>query len=103
MFEIQILIPRYDNHGNGFAAGTYKVWEAELVNRIGGFSKLAGTVAGGWAHQGKHYTDESFVYVVAVASIGDGAKVVQLAHYAKMLFQQGAIFLRYLGVAEVVS
>lgn len=103
MFEIQILIPRFDNQGNGFAAQTYKVWERELVDQMGGFTKLAQTVSGGWAHEGRHYKDELFVYVVAVESIADGVKAVQAARYAARLFTQESIFIRYLGVAEVVS
>ena len=102
MFTIEILIPAADNDGAKFSAEELAAFEGILGGLFGGFSRLPGKVAGGWVDAGRVYHDESFVYVVAVSSITEGAKVASVVEDAKARFRQEAIFIRYLGLAEVL-
>lgn len=103
MFEIQILIPSFDNGGKPFPESAYERWEKHLIGVFGGYSRYPGQVAGGWMENGTIYHDKSFVYGVAVAGMVDGQKVIDAAKFAQRLFKQEAMFLRYLGQTEFVS
>jgi hypothetical protein len=49
------------------------------------------------------FTDETRVYAVALASLlVDGHKVVTIVEIAKVHYGQLAIFVRYLGMAEIL-
>ena len=48
------------------------------------------------------FTDETRVYAVAVASLlADSGKIVRIVEIAKAHYGQLAIFVRYLGLAEI--
>lgn len=103
MIEISIIIPQRDNDGATFTAKEYASFEAEAVKLFGGISRLFGEIQGRWVDdQGQVDQDRSAVYVVAIDSIASGAKVDQLARKAKAIFRQKAIYIRYLGVAEII-
>jgi hypothetical protein len=102
MFEVTFLIPTYSNEGEAFDAPTFTSFEAKAVSLFGGLSRLEGLARGQWMDAGRLYEDASRVYVVAVASITDGAKVAELVSFVKETFRQEAVFLRYLGVAEIL-
>jgi hypothetical protein len=103
MFEVQFLIPLADNEGNAFTDEVLNSWRTRLIEWFGGYSAYPGQVAGGWMEGGKVYTDENVVYGVAIGGVTDGDKVAKAARYAKILFRQEAIFIRYLGLTEIVS
>lgn len=104
MFEVQFLVPLADNEGTEFPESVFRQWEAELLDSFGGYSRYPGQVAGGWAdEEGTIYRDENAVYGVAIAGMADGEEVVKAARFAKKLFRQEAIFIRYLGQTEIVS
>lgn len=102
MIIVELLIPLTANDGAAFTADHHAAFEASLIATFGGFSLLPGTVRGGWADAGVLYTDHTRVYAVAIASIGDGDKVRDAADRAKAHYGQLAIFVRYLGLAEVI-
>jgi hypothetical protein len=103
MIEVSILVPVSDNSGVAYTATTDDAFGAELARLFNGFSRLPGTVAGGWFDAaGTYYPDESRVYVVALESIGDGGKVQQAAEAAKTIYAQKAIYVRYLGLSEIL-
>jgi hypothetical protein len=100
---VEILIPLTSNEGSAFDADHHLAFEAELIATFGGYSLLPGTVRGGWADAGVVYTDETRVYAVAIGSLlVDGAKVLRVVEVAKKHYAQLAIFVRYLGMAEVL-
>lgn len=57
---------------------------------------------GGWEAEGVIYTDETRLYAIALGSITAGNKIGEVAASAKVHYDQRAIFIRYLGLAEVL-
>lgn len=103
MIVVEILIPLTSNEGAAFDAAHHAAFEAHLIDSFGGFSLLPGTVRGGWMDAGVVFTDETRVYAVAVVSLlGDSGKIVRVVEIAKTHYGQLAIFVRYLGLAEVL-
>lgn len=103
MFEVQILIPVTDNDGEAFGPSQFKSFETAIIDSFGGFSLLAGEVVGGWRNEaGVVYSDRSRCYVVALSSLAKGDAIVALARFAKALFSQEAIAIRYLGQLEII-
>jgi hypothetical protein len=101
MFEITILIPVADNHGARFDPEHHATWETFLAETFGGFS-CTGETTGGWLDGGRLYRDTTRVYVVAVDGLASAGRAVDAARWACLHYRQEAVFLRYLGQAEVV-
>ena len=102
MIVVEILIPLTSNEGAAFTAEHHRAFETNLIAVFGGFSLLPGTVRGGWEADGVCYGDETRVYAVALGSIADGGDVGEVIAIAKTHYGQLAIFIRYLGLAEVL-
>ena len=102
MFTITLLIPQADNDGRSFTLGEVAAFEADLVGLFGGFSRQTAPVVGGWEDAGRVYRDTSTAYLVALGSIADGGKVAEAVEVAKARFAQEAIFVQYLGLAEIL-
>lgn len=99
---VEILIPLTSNEGSTFTHDHHAAFEAHLLIVAGGFSLLPGTVAGGWSDDGVVYNDTLRVYAVTLVSITEGGKVREIVDFAKAHYTQLAIFVRYLGLAEVL-
>lgn len=94
-----------DNEGVPFDPAHDAVFEAYLASRFGGFTRLPAEAGGGWVGEDKrYYADTTRIYVVALRGgiIADGEKLRLMADVAKAHYRQEAIFLRYLGQAEVL-
>ena len=103
MIEVQILIPTHDNAGNVFLPGHHTAFEAELLRLFGASSLFPGTVAGQWTSAGQVYHDQTRVYVVAVGGLIERADAIRDAvAFAKAHYGQLNIYVRYLGVSEVL-
>lgn len=102
MIEVTILIPVADNSGETFGPTHHAKFEAFILDRFGGLSRRSESVEGLWRDQGVTYRDTNLVYVVAIESILDGGTLREVTDFAKHHYRQEAIFLRYLGVAEIV-
>jgi len=102
VIEVQILIPVADNAGANFTASHDAKWEAELNRLFGGHSRLPGEVAGQWVQGGQLYLDRSRVYLIALSSITHGDRVGEAAAFARGHYGQLAIYVRYLGLSEVL-
>lgn len=103
MTIVEILIPLTSNEGTTFEAAHHLAFEAHLITSFGGYSLLPGTVRGGWMDEGVVFSDESRVYAVAVESLlGDSHKILHIVEIAKAHYGQLAIFVRYLGLAEIL-
>jgi hypothetical protein len=103
MFELQMLIPVADNEGDVFPASAFLAFEQAAIDCFGGFSRLPGTNTGGWiSPDGRLYRDDAYVYAFVLRSVTDGERVGSLVGFAKTLFSQEAIFIRYLGVIEIL-
>ena len=73
------------------------------VELLGGFTLYPASVLGGWRDgAGRDVRDSSRVYAFAIGSIAQGGAVVALARFSCALFRQDAIFIRYLGLAEII-
>lgn len=107
MIEVTFLIPlmaNVDNDGNRqeFSAPHFEAFEIHLEDTFGGFTRLPGTADGAWVNpQGIRYPDPMVRYMTALASIADGAKVADTVELVKYLFEQEAVYISYLGVAEI--
>lgn len=101
MFEVRILIPQADNEGRQFLPTHHAQFEAFLIGTFGGFTRY-GEAVGGWKDGDRVYNDALTIYGVAVQSITDGAKIAEVAEMAKAHYAQEAIFLTYLGQAEIL-
>lgn len=102
MFELQILIPVADNDGNSFGEKDLRAFEAFVMTRFGGITLYPNTAVGSWVDGGRVYNDATLVYGIAVPSIAAGNLVGEVVEYAKTAFRQEAIFIRYLGVVEII-
>ncbi len=102
MIEVQIFIPVNDNDGKSFSQQTDDAFEARLIALFGGFSLLPGLVKGGWSHEGSVFRDNSRIYMIHLFSICDGGKIRQAVTYGKKRYAQINIFVRYLGIAEIL-
>ncbi|HWA29143.1 MAG TPA: hypothetical protein VG734_26065 [Lacunisphaera sp.] len=103
MFEVQMIIPLADNDGESFGPELFASYEATAVELLGGFTLYPASVLGGWRDgAGRDVRDSSRVYAFAIGSIAQGGAVVALARFSCALFRQDAIFIRYLGLAEII-
>lgn len=102
MFELVVLIPTADNDGEVFADEHHASFEAFVAGLFGGLTRLPGFATGVWMDDGRTYHDTLVAYVVAVDSITKGALVGDVVAFAKTHYRQEAIFIRYLGLAEVL-
>lgn len=103
MFEVQILIPLADNDGEDFSAEHHAAFEAAIIDSFGGFTLYPASAIGGWRNAaGITFADATRVYGIAVVSLVDGDKIGGLARFAKAFYLQEAIFIRYLGVIEIL-
>jgi len=102
VIEVQVLIPVADTAGVTFDPSFDVEFETFLATEFGGFSQLPGLVSGGWVSAGVFYPDHHRVYMVSLTSICDGGKVRKMADTAKATYQQLAVYIRYLGLAEII-
>jgi hypothetical protein len=103
MIEVQILIPLTDNTGDFFPSDHHDLFEQELLRLFGASSLFPGIVAGQWSSSGQVYRDDTRVYVVAVDGIitkGDALRSAVM--FAKTHYAQLAIYVRYLGISEIL-
>ena len=94
MFEVQVLIPTFDNNSRQFVSSEFKAFEVVLLNAFGGFSLYPSEVTGAWTNGTQVFNDKNRVYSVAVSSITEGEKVKSVVAFAKTHFAQEAIFIR---------
>lgn len=102
MIEVTILIPIADNDGMTFAAPHHRQFEAVLLDHFGGFTRFPWHAIGGWVGNGQTFSDATAVYLVAVEGLVGNDALREAIRFAKRHYRQEAIFLRYLGVAEVI-
>ncbi len=103
MIEFTVLIPVLSNAGEAFSPEHDSVFEAFLLDRFGGFSRAPGLVAGAWIGEGGFtYRDASRAYVVALSSVIEASKLGEVITFARLHYEQEAIYLRYLGLSEVI-
>jgi hypothetical protein len=102
MIEVVLFIPTADNDGQPFSVEHNEAFEAFATALFGGLTRYNSEVQGLWTEGGVTYRDRSTVYGVALPSITDGAKVGELVRWAKSHFRQLAIFVKYLGIAEIL-
>lgn len=102
MFEVQILIPQWDNNGKAFPQARFDRFEEKAVDWLGGYSRQMG-ISGAWKNdEGRFFHDSSRVYIVGCKGLADAHEAFVLAAYARGLFEQEAIYIRYLGLSETV-
>ena len=103
MIEIRILIPLSSNEGVTFTQEHHRSFEAVLLRYFGGFSRVPGATIGGWQNaEGQVFNDYSACYIVAVKSITATHNLVKVAAFAKTHYRQEALYLSYLGMAEIL-
>jgi hypothetical protein len=104
VIKIEVLIPLTDNLGASFSQEHFRTFESLLLSLFGGYSLLPGHVVGGWRDEvtGSVYHDQLVTYVVALPSITKADVLSEVGAFAKSHFQQQAIFISYLGVAEIL-
>lgn len=103
MVELTILIPIASNQGVAFAPAHHQVWERYLVETFGGFSLLPGSVVGAWADNGVVFHDHTRAYLIGLPGILQVADKLRIAvRYAAQHYEQHTIYVRYLGISEVL-
>lgn len=103
MVEVTLLIPLADNGGQTFTPAHVGVFESKLLDAFGGFTRLPGHQVGAWLDGETEYRDTLFAYVVAIDGlVKRGERLREVVDFAREHFRQEAIFLRYLGVAEIL-
>jgi hypothetical protein len=102
VIEVHILIPVADNSGNTFDSAHDQAFENELVRLFGGYTGPSDAILGAWQHIGVVYRDQNKAYTVALRSLTDGNLVKDAAEYAKQHYSQLNIYIRYLGLSEIL-
>lgn len=104
MVEVQILIPLADNSGVEFDEDHVTAFDHRLIDAFGNISVLPGTGHGSWKMGDGSIAIEPWrIYLVAVDSLlASGGTIHAMAQFAARHFRQEAIYVRYLGVSEVV-
>jgi hypothetical protein len=102
MIEVTVLVPLRDNDGAVFPPEHHLKFEEVILRRFGGLSRLPGATEGKWIDGGKTYADRLVAYLIAVPSILDGAKLGEVISFARSHYRQEAIYVRYLGLSEVL-
>ncbi len=103
MFNVEILIPLSDNQGMVFTQEHHRVFESQLIDQFGGYSRRAGAVQGGWKNaEGTVFNDYSTVYMVAVGSILATGGLAKVVAFARVHYLQETIFVAYLGLSEIL-
>lgn len=103
MVEVQILIPVRGNDGVEFAPEHHAAFEAALRDAFSGWQLAPGLVSGEWVADGVTYPDRLRVYVVATAGVYSArASLESVVTFAKAHYAQLALYVRYLGVSEIV-
>ena len=102
MIEVTILIPQTDPEGKRWSGGTLKTWREWLAVRHGGFT-LGQSSVGGWMNaQGRVMLEENQEYTVAISGLKTLPGLLSTIRLAKGHFNQEAIYIRYLGRAELI-
>jgi hypothetical protein len=102
MFEVKYLIPVSDNDGNVFTQAHHDAFEAKATELFGGVTFYPGHARGAWRHEGHTYRDETIIAGVAVKSLADWAKIIELEEFAKSHYRQLTVCLQYLGLVEIL-
>lgn len=104
MIEVIILVPVANNDGRSFSAPHHRAFEAFLMERFEGFTRLPGKAQGGWVDRatGQEYRDATILIMVAVEGLVGNTALREAVSFAKSHYQQKAILLRYLGVTEII-
>jgi len=102
MIEVSILIPVADNSGVKFNRTVHTAFQAFLIAEFGGFTRMPGAASGGWIAGGILYRDKHRIYIVDLPSITDGGKVGPVVDAVKRMYGQLNVYIRYLGLAEIL-
>lgn len=102
MVEATIFVPVADNDGMVFSNARHRIFEGFILERFGGLSQSSERVEGTWVDGERVYKDSLILYIVGLRSLTDGGKLGEVIHFAKRHYRQEAIYLRYLGVAEII-
>jgi hypothetical protein len=102
MFEVQMLIPLASNAGLDFDENHHAAFETFAIGLFGGITRVPSEAAGAWFDAGSIYRDRFRIYVLALGSIVSGAKVGEVATFARTHYEQLAIYIRYLTLAEIL-
>lgn len=103
MIEVMVLIPVSSNEGKTFGAAHHTAFEAFVLDRFGGVTRLPGTAAGAWLDSGTVFNDATIIYVIAVSGLlADAVALREIVAFAKAHYAQLAIYVRYLGLSEVL-
>ncbi len=102
MFEVQVLIPTFSNSGENFSVAHHSAFENALLAAFGGFTLYPSHAAGSWMSNGVRFDDSLRMYGVALSSLGLGGKLAETVAFARSHYEQEAIFIRYLGMTEIL-
>lgn len=103
MFTVTISIPLHSNQGRAFSPEHHAAFEAFVIARFGGCSRLPGEIAGKWSAEGRTYVDALVAYEVALPSLLAAVKLDEVIRFARLHYAQEAIYYRYLGLAEIAA
>ncbi len=101
MFEVSMFIPLHDNDGKCFTKSHHDAFEAFVLERLGGLTRGV-RLEGLWSDGEQLYEDKHQVYTFALSSISEGDKIGEVAAFAKRHYRQEAMYIRYLGLAEIL-
>lgn len=103
MITVTILIPLASNEGAMFAPTHHTAFELYLAEVFGGVTRLPGEFWGAWIDAGTLYGDATRAYQIAVSGLVErGAAVHAAAEHAAAHYRQEAIYVSYLGQAEII-
>ncbi|SMO92783.1 hypothetical protein [Melghirimyces algeriensis] len=103
MIETYILIPQADNDGNPFSVSKLKNLRNIIIEEFGGVSVEEGTISGYWKGGEKTYKDTNDKYMIALNSLTEIPKFLEIARWVRKEFQQEAVYVNIAGIAEIIG
>lgn len=103
MIETYILVPQKDNNGNPFPVSKLQKLRNTLIDEFGGVSIEEGSIAGYWKGGERIYKDTNDKYMIALGSLTEIPKLLEIVRWVRKEFQQEAVYVNIAGIAEIIG
>jgi len=104
MIETFFLVPQRDNDGNPFPRAKFQALRERILSEFGGLTVEEDHSTGYWTDgEGRLYADRNDKYVIAIESLTQIPKVLELVRWVRKEFQQEAIYLSVAGIVEIIG
>ena len=102
MIKTLFLVPVRDNDGKPFPPSAWRELDQRLRSLGQGYS-IEGVTTGVWQVCNRIFRDRSRRYVVALTSWAQLSRRLAVVQWARVRFQQEAIYIEVAGIPEIIG